>query len=112
MRPSVFIGRGIVSRQGERRDRAGWLNLVADPIRLHILRSLAEVGNATATDLANWGRASNQTMRRHLDAMVAFGVVDEQAGESDGQTPGRPAARFSLRPGIRESVRGVFDIAA
>lgn len=89
---------------------ANWLGVVADPIRLHIVRSLCDVGEATASDLSSWGLASNQTLRRHLDALVTFGVIEERAGQSDGETPGRPATRFSLPPEVRESVRSVFRL--
>ena len=92
----------------EARQRRSWLEAIADPIRLQILRSLSHMSDASAADLATYGQASSQTMRRHLEAMVAIGVIRERAGESDGQTPGRPASRFSLHPDVRESVRGVF----
>jgi predicted ArsR family transcriptional regulator len=85
-----------------------WLGLIADPIKLHIVRALSEVEEATATDLASFGPASSQTLRRHLDALVALGVIQERPGESDGETPGRPAAQFILPPGTRESVRSVL----
>lgn len=89
----------------------GWLNALADPIRLHILRSLSEVGCATAADLADGGAAaSSQTLRRHLDALVISGVIEQQPGESDGETAGRPAARFSLQPEVRDSVRAAFKV--
>jgi DNA-binding transcriptional ArsR family regulator len=86
-----------------------WLEVIADPVRLGILRSLSRVGEATAADLANWGQASSQTLRRHLDALVALGVIEEHPPRSDGETPGRPAARFSLPEEMRESVRSVLD---
>jgi DNA-binding transcriptional ArsR family regulator len=85
----------------------GWLAMVADPTRLHILRSLSDVEEATAADLRQ-ASASNQTLRRHLDALVSVGLIDERPGQSDGETPGRPAARFSLDPGVRMSVVSVF----
>jgi predicted ArsR family transcriptional regulator len=84
-----------------------WLEVVADPIRLSILRSLSETDAATATDLAARGQASIHTIRRHLDALLALGVVHEDPGESDGQSPGRPAARFRLEAEIRESLRSL-----
>jgi len=88
---------------------ARWLEVIADPVRLGILRSLSQVPEATAADLAHWGQASSQTLRRHLDALVALGVIDEHPPRSDGETPGRPAARFSLTEEMRESVRSVLD---
>lgn len=84
-----------------------WVEAIAEPTRLHIVRSLAAVSKATAADLAG-GAASAQTLRRHLEALVATGLVDELPGESDGETPGRPAAHFRLVPEIRESVTALF----
>lgn len=84
-----------------------WLETIAEPTRLHILRSLVQMQEATAADLA-LGQASPQTLRRHLEALVSVGVIDERPGESDGETPGRPAARFSLDPEIRQRVAPVF----
>lgn len=86
----------------------GWLDTVGDPIRLHILRPLSQVPEAAAPDLASWGQASGQTLRRHLDALVVLGVIEERPGASDGATPGRPAARFSLSPDLRDEVQAVF----
>ena len=98
------------SLQGAESPRtARWLEVIADPVRLGILRSLSRVQQATAADLAAWGQASSQTLRRHLDALVSLGVIDEHAAKSDGETPGRPAARFSLPLEMRESVRSILD---
>lgn len=91
-------------------NRLGWLDVIADPVRLHILRSLSEVSDATVTELISRGAASGQTLRRHLDDLVAVGVIQERPGKSDGETPGRPATRFSLRADVRESVRSVFRV--
>jgi predicted ArsR family transcriptional regulator len=93
------------------REDLKWLKLVADPIRLHILRSLVEMSNATAADLAASAGASGLTTRRHLEALVAVGLVNQVAGVSDGQTPGRPAARFSLQPAVRKQVDRLFGSA-
>ncbi len=83
--------------------------MVADPVRLHILRSLSNVSDATVTELIALGPASGQTVRRHLEDLVAVGVIQERPGESDGETPGRPPSRFSLPADLRESVRSVLD---
>ena len=87
---------------------ARWLEVVADPIRLGILRSLSHVDEATTSDLAAQGQASSQTLRRHLDALVCLGVIEEHAAKSDGETPGRPATRYSLPQEVRESVRSIL----
>jgi DNA-binding transcriptional ArsR family regulator len=84
------------------------LEVIADPIRLTILRSLSQVEEATASDLATWGQASSQTLRRHLEALVSLGVIREHPARSDGETPGRPPARFSLPAEMRESVRSIL----
>jgi predicted ArsR family transcriptional regulator len=89
----------------------GWLDMVADPVRLHIVHALSEIEEATAADLVGSVQASGQTLRRHLESLVAVGMIEERPGESDGETPGRPAARFSLRDEVRESVRRVFRVA-
>ena len=88
-----------------------WLFLVADPVRMGILRSLSEMSDATAPELAELCEASVQTLRRHLGALVAVGLIGERPGESDGETAGRPAIRFSLRPDVRRSVRSMFTFA-
>lgn len=87
---------------------ARWLEVIADPIRLAILRSLSRVEEATASDLATWSQASSQTLRRHLEALVSLGIIREHPARSDGETPGRPPARFSLPAEMRESVRSVL----
>lgn len=87
-----------------RRD-SHWLDVVADPVRLQILRLLSQVTDATAAELAAHSPASYQTLRRHLEALEASGVIHARPGVSDGETSGRPAARFSLSPDVRESVR-------
>lgn len=85
-----------------------WLEVVADPVRLQILRKLSRVDTATTSQLASESPASYQTLRRHLEALEAFGVIRVRAGVSDGES-GRPAARFSLDPALRESVRSAID---
>lgn len=86
-----------------------WLDVVADPVRLQIVRSLSQVPDSTASELATRNKASYQTLRRHLDALQASGVIQARPGKSDGETSGRPATRFSLAPGIRESINSVLD---
>ena len=88
----------------EKRRRSHWLDVVADPVRLQIVRSLSQVDNATAAELAAGSPASYQTLRRHLEALQANGVIEARPGTSDGES-GRPPMRFSLGPGVRESVR-------
>jgi predicted ArsR family transcriptional regulator len=85
----------------------GLLDGIADPVRLGLVRCLAE-GEATAAELSGRCQASGPTIRRHLEALVSSGIVAEAAGMSDGVTPGRPAARFSLRPEAQEGLARLF----
>ncbi len=105
--PTVAVHNSLSGEQA----RSIWLVGIADPVRLHILCVLSEVADATAADLAAAAQASPQTLRRHLEALVSLRVIVEQPGESDGETPGRPAARFSLSAEVRESVRSALGIA-
>jgi predicted ArsR family transcriptional regulator len=89
--------------------RSHWLDVVADPVRLQILRSLSQVTDASASELAGRSPASYQTLRRHLEALEAVSVIESSPGVSDGETSGRPAARFRLAPAVRESIGSVFD---
>jgi predicted ArsR family transcriptional regulator len=89
--------------------RSHWLDVVADPVRLQILRALSKVSDASASELADRSPASYQTLRRHLEALEAVSVIESRPGVSDGETSGRPAARFRLSPAVRESVSSVFN---
>lgn len=90
----------------------GLLDGIADPVRLGLVRSLVERRETTAAELSGSCQASGPTIRRHLEALVSSGIVVEAAGASDGITPGRPAARFSLRPEARESLARLFGLIA
>jgi predicted ArsR family transcriptional regulator len=93
------------------RRHSHWLEVVADPVRLQILRKLSRVNDATISELASDSPASYQTLRRHLDALEASGVIRARPGVSDGES-GRPPARFSLDPDLRESVRSTIGARA
>ena len=103
-RGQEVIGRRDCALDGGRGVVVDWVGVVVDPVRLRILCSLSLVSDATAADLVSSGLVSGQTLRRHLDALVALGVIHVQPGVSDGRTPGRPATRFSLAAGMRERV--------
>jgi len=89
----------------------GLLEGIADPVRLGLVRVLAEGIEATAAELSALCQASGSTIRRHLEALVNSGIVAEAAGASDGITPGRPAARFSLRPEAREGLARLLGVS-
>jgi predicted ArsR family transcriptional regulator len=98
----------VTAAASPRDGRSHWLEVVADPVRLQILRELSRVEDATASQLANESPASYQTLRRHLEALQVSGVIRAKAGVRDGEN-GRPAVRFSLDPALRESVRAAID---
>ena len=73
-----------------------WTAILTDPVRLAILRGLCELRSATVAELGQRCHSSGPTVRRHLEALEAFGVIREEPGQCDGFTPGRPARRFHL----------------
>ena len=86
-----------------------WLRLIADPVRLEIIQALARSKEASAADIARSGPTSEPTLRRHLEALVSLGLVQQRYRESDG-TIGRPPTLFSLSPEVRASVRAILKL--
>ncbi len=80
-----------------------WLEVLGERTRVELFFALALAGEASASELASLTGAGKQTLRRHLAALVALGLAEEFEGQSDGLTPGRPAARFRLGPEARRS---------
>lgn len=73
-----------------------WAAILADPVRLSVVHALCRLQTATTAELKALSHTSDPTLRRHLEALEALGLVRELPGERDGTTPGRPARRFSL----------------
>ncbi len=89
-----------------------WLDVLTDPVRLDLLRVLAESGTASAAELRQRAHVSDPTLRRHLEALEVLGLLRRLPGESNGLTPGRPATRFGLYAEARESVEELFRVLA
>jgi DNA-binding transcriptional ArsR family regulator len=70
--------------------------ILSDPVRLSVVRALCRLQAATTAELRDLCHTSDPTVRRHLAALEALGLVLEQPAEPDGMTPGRPARRFTL----------------
>jgi DNA-binding transcriptional ArsR family regulator len=87
-----------------------WSAVISDPVRLSILRALCELGTATMAELLPGCHTSERTVRRHLDALAALGLVSEEPGERDGLTPGRPAGRFILDGEVARRARPLFRL--
>ena len=75
--------------------QAGWLEAVANPIRLRIVRHLSECESASLDELSKAVSAQRNTVRAHLRALMGAGVVARLPGQSDGRL-GRPPARYRL----------------
>jgi DNA-binding transcriptional ArsR family regulator len=75
--------------------QAGWLEAVANPIRLRIVRHLNERDSASLDELAQEVSAQRNTVRVHLRALMAAGVVARLPGQPEGRL-GRPPARYRL----------------
>lgn len=83
--------------------QAGWLEAVANPIRLRIVRHLSDRESASLDELSQAVSAQRNTVRSHLRALMSAGVVARTPGESEGRL-GRPPARYRLER--RELPRG------
>ena len=103
MRARISTGAGTV--------HPSWLAVLSDPVRLNLLRCLSEAqGPMTSGELAPEAHTSERTVRRHLDALVELGLAEERGGQSDGETPGRPAASFTLSSAVRQATLALFDL--
>jgi DNA-binding transcriptional ArsR family regulator len=87
-----------------------WAAVLTDPVRLSILEALCELRAATTLELSQRCHSSDPTIRRHLEALEALGLVREQAGERDGMTPGRPASRYILASDAAGKMSALFDL--
>jgi predicted ArsR family transcriptional regulator len=83
----------------------GWLLGIAGATRLQLITHLSDADVLTIGQLAERCHLSRATVERHLSALVALGAIEARPGESDGESKGRPAARFRLDPGLRRKFR-------
>lgn len=98
-----------ISKQG-RAVHPSWMAVLSDPIRLNLLLSLCEVEAASAGELAPRAHTGERTARRHLEALVRLGLAEELEGQSDGETPGRPAASYALPATVRQRALSLFEV--
>lgn len=73
------------------------LDAVADPIRLRIVRHLAETRAATLPALAHAAGVHLNTARPHVQALEEAGVLTRESRAPHGR--GRPAVDYMLAPG-------------
>lgn len=103
---------GIVSGDEVSRDpfHWSWSAVLTDPVRLSILHTLCALQAATTLQLSRRCHSSDPTIRRHLEALEAIGLVREHPGKRDGLTPGRPASRYTLDARAADRVRALFEL--
>jgi len=73
--------------------------LVADPVRLAIIRELSGTSSVPLTQIAEHAGLHANTVRTHMGELEASGAVEREHAASEG--PGRPQVRYRLRPGWR-----------
>jgi predicted ArsR family transcriptional regulator len=103
---------GVVKYAATLADRAGAPN--RDPAdgrtRDRVAQLLLQHGSATASELSEALGLSCAAIRRHLDAMLADGLVEARERPVRGRRGrGRPAKLFSLTTTARESFPHTYD---
>ncbi len=101
----------VPSRGASARPGTHWIDAIANPVRGQIVRALSARGERTIAQLARVTHADPQTLRRHLRALTAAGVVVAAETRDDGR-PGRPAVTFELDASVREPVRDALGAPA
>ena len=89
---------------------AGEHSSVDGRTRTRVARLLLERGSATASELGEQLGLSPAAIRRHLDAMLAEGLVEARERPQRGRRGrGRPAKGFALTAAARESFPHHYD---
>jgi predicted ArsR family transcriptional regulator len=86
------------------------LDAVADPVRLRIVRHLAETGSATLSELADAAGVHLNTVRAHVAALEQADVLVGEQQAASG--PGRPASVYRLVDGWGLSSTDFLEMAA
>jgi predicted ArsR family transcriptional regulator len=89
------------------------LELVADPIRLRLLRALGDQRSCSLQELAVAAEVHVNTVRPHLRELETGGMVVRESVPAEGR--GRPAARYRLAEGWRlpsSDFRGLAELLA
>jgi predicted ArsR family transcriptional regulator len=87
--------------------------LVADPVRLAIMRELSGTASVPLAAIAEQAGLHANTVRTHMGELEASGAVEREHAASDG--PGRPQVRYRLRPGWRlpsSDLHGLSELLA
>jgi predicted ArsR family transcriptional regulator len=89
--------------------RMGVLDAVADPIRLRIVRHLADGHSATLAELADVAGVHLNTIRTHVAALETADVL--RSAQQPASGPGRPAVEYRLVDGWGLSSTDFFELA-
>src|SRR5260370_14531919 len=73
-----------------------WLEAIADPIRLGIVRELSRRHDASLNELAHAVTAAPETIRRHVRQLERAGVVTALPRMPDRESRGPPPVRYPL----------------
>jgi predicted ArsR family transcriptional regulator len=87
----------------------GVLDAVADPVRLRIVRHLADGGSATLSELADVAGVHLNTIRAHVAALEGADVLESAQKAATG--PGRPAVAYRLVDGWGLSSTDFLELA-
>jgi predicted ArsR family transcriptional regulator len=87
-----------------------WAAILSDPARLSLLHGLCQREAATIAELRRVCHSSDPTVRRHLEALEALGLVREEPAERDGITSGRPAKRFVIASDAADRLSVLFQL--
>jgi predicted ArsR family transcriptional regulator len=87
----------------------GVLDAVADPVRLRIVRHLADGGTATLAELADAAGVHLNTIRAHVTALEEADVL--RSAQKPAAGPGRPAVEYRLVDGWGLSSTDFLELA-
>jgi predicted ArsR family transcriptional regulator len=90
-----------------------FFELIADPVRLAIVRQLSGSRSVPLAEIAEQAGVHANTVRTHMGELETAGAVEREHAASEG--PGRPQIRYRLRPGWRlpsTDMRGMSELLA
>src|SRR5215207_6648192 len=85
-------------------------NALEDSTRNRVARTILETGPTTAAGLAAALRLTPAAVRRHLDALLSDGLIEERAPRPTAvRGRGRPARLFAMTPAGRDEFDQAYD---
>jgi predicted ArsR family transcriptional regulator len=88
---------------------ASYLGAIADPVRLRVVRYLAEHESSSLQELAEAADVHQNTVRAHLGALERTGLVARESESEGGR--GRPRLRYRLAEGWAIPLDGFLALA-